>query len=47
MFGGPCPEMPDFQDMALEAGAVGALYNPFRAAQLLRTIQKAIGVHAA
>jgi CheY-like chemotaxis protein len=46
MFGGRCPEMPNFDAMATEAGAISTLYKPFRPAELLQAIQKAIGVTA-
>jgi CheY-like chemotaxis protein len=46
MFGGSCPEMPNFQEIAEEAGAISTLYKPFRAKDLLEAIQKAIGVVA-
>jgi CheY-like chemotaxis protein len=46
MFGGSCPEMPHFQEIAREAGAISTLYKPFRAKDLLQAIQKAIGVAA-
>jgi CheY-like chemotaxis protein len=46
MFNGRCPEMPNFEPMALEAGAVAAVYKPFRPAELLQAIHKAIGVAA-
>jgi CheY-like chemotaxis protein len=42
MFGGQCPTMPYFDDMAMEAGAVSALYKPFRPAQLKQAIEKAM-----
>ena len=42
MFGGQCPTMPYFDDMAAEAGAVFALYKPFRPAQLIQAIEKAM-----
>jgi CheY-like chemotaxis protein len=44
MFGGSCPEMPNFQDMAAEAGATASLYKPFRPKELLQAIQKALAV---
>jgi CheY-like chemotaxis protein len=44
MFGGKCPEMPNFQDMAAEAGATLALYKPFRPKELLQAVQNAIGL---
>jgi CheY-like chemotaxis protein len=44
MFGGSCPEMPNFQEMATEAGAISVLYKPFRPKELVRAIQGAIGV---
>ena len=47
MFGGACPEMPNFQAMAEEAGATAALYKPFRPKELLQAVQKAIGAAAA
>ena len=46
MFRGAVPEMPNFQDMAVEAGATVALYKPFRPKELLQAIQKAIGMIA-
>jgi CheY-like chemotaxis protein len=46
MFGGKCPEMPNFQEMTAEAGATTALYKPFRPKELLQAIHKAIGVPA-
>ena len=47
LFGGDsCPEMPNFQDMAAEAGATSTLYKPFRPQVLLQAIQNAIGVTA-
>jgi CheY-like chemotaxis protein len=46
MFGGDCPEMPNFREMAAEAGASAALYKPFRPQQLLDTVRQAIGVAA-
>jgi CheY-like chemotaxis protein len=42
MFGGQCPTMPYFDDMAAEAGAVSALYKPFRPAELIEAIEKAM-----
>jgi len=47
MFGGACPEMPNFQAMAEEAGATAALYKPFRPKELLQAVQKAIELAAA
>jgi FixJ family two-component response regulator len=35
--------MPNFEDMASEAGAAATLYKPFRPADLLRAIQRALG----
>jgi FixJ family two-component response regulator len=46
MFGGSCPEMPLFQEMAQEAGALHTLYKPFRPKDLLQAVHKAIGVTA-
>jgi CheY-like chemotaxis protein len=46
MFGGSCPEMPNFQAMAEEAGAIAVLYKPFRPKELLQAVHKAIGVPA-
>lgn len=46
MFGGKCPEMPQFQEMATEAGANAVLYKPFRPKELLQAVQKAIGAAA-
>jgi CheY-like chemotaxis protein len=47
MFGRACPEMPNFQAMAEEAGATAALYKPFRPKELLQAVQKAIDLAAA
>jgi len=44
MFRGRCPTMPDFQPMAMEAGAVAALYKPLRPCQVLQTIADAMAV---
>jgi CheY-like chemotaxis protein len=44
MFGGTCPEMPNFDTMATEAGALATLYKPFRPEGLLQAVEKAIGV---
>jgi CheY-like chemotaxis protein len=46
MFGGSCPEMPNFQEIAEESGAISTLYKPFKPKDLLQAIQKAIGVAA-
>jgi CheY-like chemotaxis protein len=46
MFGGECPDMPGFDAMAAEAGAMFALYKPFKPAQLIQTIKKALNVLA-
>jgi CheY-like chemotaxis protein len=46
MFGGDCPEMPNFREIAAEAGATSALYKPFRPHQLLDAVRQAIGVSA-
>jgi CheY-like chemotaxis protein len=46
MFGGDCPEMPNFREIAAEAGATSALYKPFRPQQLLDAVRQAIGVSA-
>jgi CheY-like chemotaxis protein len=42
MFAGKCPEMPNFDAIAAEAGAMSTLYKPFRPNDLLREIQKAL-----
>jgi CheY-like chemotaxis protein len=46
MFGGACPPMPQFREMAQEAGAVLTLYKPYKPKELLETIRQAIGVAA-
>jgi CheY-like chemotaxis protein len=46
MLGDNCPEMPNFREMATEAGAIAALYKPFRSQQLMDTVRQAIGVAA-
>jgi CheY-like chemotaxis protein len=41
MFGGQeCPQMPNFDRMATEAGAIATLYKPFRPAALLAEIDR-------
>jgi CheY-like chemotaxis protein len=42
MFGGSCPEMPNFNDMAVEAGAFATLYKPFRPDGLFTAVRSAI-----
>lgn len=46
MFGGQCPDMPGFDDMAAEAGAISTLYKPFKPAELMQAIKKALKVMA-
>jgi CheY-like chemotaxis protein len=46
MFGGNCPEMPNFDIMAAEAGASASLYKPFKPKDLLQAIQKTLAVAA-
>jgi CheY-like chemotaxis protein len=46
MFGGQCPTMPYFDDMAAEAGATSTLYKPFRPPELVEAIEKALRVGA-
>jgi len=46
MFGGQCPTMPGFDDMAAEAGAISTLYKPFKPAELMQAIRKALKVTA-
>jgi CheY-like chemotaxis protein len=46
LFKGYCPDMPNFEDMAAEAGATAAMYKPFRPAEFLRTINCSIGLAA-
>jgi CheY-like chemotaxis protein len=45
-FKGYCPDMPNFEDMAMEAGATAAMYKPIRPAEFLRTINCSIGLAA-
>jgi len=48
MFGdGPCPNMPDFDAMAAEAGATLTLYKPIRPAALMDAVQRAMDMQAA
>lgn len=42
MLGGQCPTMPYFDEMAAEAGAIAALYKPFRPTELIEAIEKAL-----
>lgn len=46
MFGGQCPTMPYFDDMAAESGATSTLYKPFRPRELIQAIEKALNVSA-
>jgi CheY-like chemotaxis protein len=46
MRGGERPEMPNFEPMAAEAGAVATLYKPFRPKELIAAVRQAIGVAA-
>jgi CheY-like chemotaxis protein len=43
MFGDTCPQMPGFEPMAIEAGAVATLYKPFRPNDVLQAVEKALG----
>jgi CheY-like chemotaxis protein len=40
------PDMPEFENMAAEAGAVSTLYKPLRPKEVLSAVEKAIGVTA-
>ena len=42
MFGNACPEMPGFESMAAEVGAVSALYKPIQPDHLLAVIETAM-----
>ena len=42
MLNGSCPEMPEFEAMAREAGASTTMYKPFRPKTVLQTIQDAV-----
>jgi CheY-like chemotaxis protein len=42
MFGGSCPEMPGFQAMAADAGAIFTLYKPFRPQEVVRVVEEAL-----
>jgi AmiR/NasT family two-component response regulator len=46
MFGGSCPEMPNFEAMAMEAGAMAVQYKPIRPKGFLKAVQKAIDMAA-
>lgn len=46
MFGGRCPEMPGFDAMATEAGAIGTLYKPFRPAEVVQAVEQALNASA-
>jgi CheY-like chemotaxis protein len=45
-FGSTGPAMPNFDPMAKQAGAVAAVYKPFRPADLLRALETAIAAPA-
>jgi FixJ family two-component response regulator len=48
MFDGQCPQMPGFDVMAAEAGAVQTLYKPLRPNEVLQAVSKALaGAEAA
>lgn len=42
MFDGACPEMPGFDVMAAEAGAILTLYKPLRPNDVLRAVNQAL-----
>lgn len=42
MLNGSCPEMPEFEAMAREAGATATMYKPFRPKVVLQIIQDAL-----
>ena len=42
MFGGACPQMPGFDAMAADAGALFTLYKPFKPHEVLCTVQQAL-----
>jgi CheY-like chemotaxis protein len=42
MFNGVCPQMPEFETMALEAGASSTLYKPLRPYEVLCAVERAI-----
>lgn len=44
--GGSCPQMPNFDAMAREAGAMATLYKPFRSDAILNKITKVIDAAA-
>jgi len=46
MFTGRCPDMPNYEIMATEAGANYALYKPIRPAEFLRAIRDCIDIAA-
>ncbi len=46
MFGGQCPTMPYFDDMAADAGAIATLYKPFRPAEVVQSIERALSAAA-
>jgi len=43
MFGGQCPEMPEFAHMAADAGAFFTLYKPFRPHEVVAIVAQALG----
>jgi DNA-binding response OmpR family regulator len=46
MLRGSVPEMPEFEAMALEAGATASMYKPFRPKELLRIVREALSAAA-
>jgi CheY-like chemotaxis protein len=46
MFNGACPEMPGFEVMAAEAGAILTLYKPLRPHEVLQAVSKALATAA-
>jgi CheY-like chemotaxis protein len=47
MFDGECPQMPGFEVMAAEAGAILTLYKPLRPNEVLQAVGKALATAAA
>ena len=47
MFSNACPPMPEFDAIAIEAGAVLTLYKPLRPNDVLAAVQQAISASAA
>jgi CheY-like chemotaxis protein len=45
MFNGDCPQMPEFEAMAVEAGASSTLYKPLRPHEVLCAVERMVAAN--